>query len=168
MVLLIGRSVHTRDLMISYLSCWLQSQPPTLCDNYLEKTRRVGLTGARETIELPIKIWFVPASVDLHNPFCSYVLSTQTYLHNFSHDVFVCGKTNILLWDSGLLSQRIAPLFSYFLVLYCTVYMRPACHHKIVGSGCMAALMDGHLPVSLYSIHLCSFTQSFYAQRGVG
>lgn len=112
--------------MIWYLSCWLQSQPPTLCDNYLEKTRRVGLTGARETIELPIKIWFVPASVDLHNPFCSYVLSTQTYLHNFSHDVFVCGKTNILLWDSGLLSQRIAPLFSYFLVLYCTVYIRPA------------------------------------------
>lgn len=112
--------------MIWYLSCWLQSQPPTLCDNYLEKTRQVGLTGARETIELPIKIWFVPASVDLHNPFCSYVLSTQTYLHNFSHDVFVCGKTNILLWDSGLLSQRIAPLFSYFLVLYCTVYIRPA------------------------------------------
>lgn len=112
--------------MIWYLSCWLQSQPPTLCDNYLEKTRRVGLTGARETIELPIKIWFVPASVDLHNPFCSYVLSTQMYLHNFSHDVFVCGKTNILLWDSGLLSQRIAPLFSYFLVLYCTVYIRPA------------------------------------------
>lgn len=95
------------------------------------------------------------------------VMHTQNYQHSFFGKVSLvlsrislCAKAELsLICKTNVGMCEILIVFFknniFILMLYSSIYIRPS-YHKIVGTVCTAVLMDGHLPVFPYTIHLCS------------